>query len=178
MPVPRPAPQLILNLSVLRVPDQRSHSGGPGQSTAFPARAADVRAGSQPHIDQELATTPPGIEGSAMRTPQTRRRSLRTTLTLVALSVTALLAPATFAVASPTHPQAPRAQPGRRGPAGPRRHRKGCFVADERPTVTSAAHHTPDAHTTPADGARRRSTEPSGGCRHPPTLCQRPQIAC
>src|SRR5437588_314014 len=108
MPVPRPAPQLILNLSVLRVPDQRSHSGAPGQSTAFPARAADVGAGSQPHIDQELTTTPPRIEGSAMRTPQTRRRSLQSTLTLVALSVTALLAPATFAVASPTHPQAPR----------------------------------------------------------------------
>src|SRR2546421_21898 len=108
MPVPRPAPQLILNLSVLRVPDQRSHSGAPGQSTAFPARAADVPAGSQPHIDPELATTLPRIEGSAMRTPQPWRRSLQTTLTLVALNVTALLAPATFAVASPTHPQAPR----------------------------------------------------------------------
>ena len=43
-----------------------------------------------------------------MRTYQTPRRSLRTTLALVALGVTALLAPATSAGASPTHPQAPR----------------------------------------------------------------------
>jgi hypothetical protein len=43
-----------------------------------------------------------------MRTSQTPRRSLQRTLTLVALGVTALLAPAVPAVASPTPPQAPR----------------------------------------------------------------------
>jgi hypothetical protein len=43
-----------------------------------------------------------------MTTPQTPHRSLQTTLALAALAVTALLAPATSAVASPTHPQAPR----------------------------------------------------------------------
>jgi hypothetical protein len=43
-----------------------------------------------------------------MRTSQTTRRSLQTTLAVVALGVTALLAPATSAVAAPTHPQAPR----------------------------------------------------------------------
>ncbi len=44
-----------------------------------------------------------------MITSRTPHRSLQTTLTPVALAVTALLAPATSAVASPTHPQAPRA---------------------------------------------------------------------
>ena len=43
-----------------------------------------------------------------MRSNQTPRRPLRTTLALVALGVTALLAPATSGGASPTHPQAPR----------------------------------------------------------------------
>jgi hypothetical protein len=43
-----------------------------------------------------------------MRTSQPPRRSLQTTLALAALGVSALLAPATSAVASPTHPQAPR----------------------------------------------------------------------
>ena len=43
-----------------------------------------------------------------MSTSRTPRRSLQTTLALVALAETALLAPATSAVASPTHPQAPR----------------------------------------------------------------------
>ena len=43
-----------------------------------------------------------------MRTSQTPRRSLQTTLSLVALGVTTLLAPAVPAAASPTHPQAPR----------------------------------------------------------------------
>ena len=43
-----------------------------------------------------------------MSTSQTPRRSLQTTLALVALSVMALLAPATYAIASPAHPQAPR----------------------------------------------------------------------
>lgn len=44
-----------------------------------------------------------------MRTSQTPRRSLQTTVALVALGVGAVLAPTTSAVASPTHPQAPRA---------------------------------------------------------------------
>jgi hypothetical protein len=43
-----------------------------------------------------------------MSIPQTPRRSLQRTLALLALGVTALLTPATSAVASPTHPQAPR----------------------------------------------------------------------
>jgi hypothetical protein len=43
-----------------------------------------------------------------MSTSGTTRRPLQTPLTLVALAVAALLAPATSAVASPTHPQAPR----------------------------------------------------------------------
>jgi hypothetical protein len=43
-----------------------------------------------------------------MSISQTPRRSLQTTLELVALGVTALLAPATSAVASPTHLQPPR----------------------------------------------------------------------
>jgi hypothetical protein len=43
-----------------------------------------------------------------MRISQTHRRSLQTTLAFVALGVTALLAPATSAIASPTHPQPPR----------------------------------------------------------------------
>jgi hypothetical protein len=43
-----------------------------------------------------------------MRTSQTPRRSLQTSLVLAAVGVTALLAPATSAVASPTHSQAPR----------------------------------------------------------------------
>jgi hypothetical protein len=43
-----------------------------------------------------------------MRTSQIPRRSLQATLALVALGVTTLLAPATSAIASPTHPQAPR----------------------------------------------------------------------
>ena len=43
-----------------------------------------------------------------MRTSQTPRRSLQTTVALAALGVSALLAPATSAIASPTHPQAPR----------------------------------------------------------------------
>jgi hypothetical protein len=43
-----------------------------------------------------------------MRTSQTPRRFLQTTLALVALGVPALLAPATSAVAPPTHPRAPR----------------------------------------------------------------------
>jgi hypothetical protein len=43
-----------------------------------------------------------------MRTSQILRRSLRATLAVVALGVTTLLAPATPAIASPTHPQAPR----------------------------------------------------------------------
>ena len=43
-----------------------------------------------------------------MTTSRTPRRSLQTTLALAALAVTALLAPATSAVASPTYPQAPR----------------------------------------------------------------------
>lgn len=43
-----------------------------------------------------------------MSTSRTPHRSLRTTLALVALAVTAVLAPATTALASPTHPQAPR----------------------------------------------------------------------
>jgi hypothetical protein len=41
-----------------------------------------------------------------MKTSQTR--SLQTSLALVAVGVTALLAPATSAVAAPTHPQVPR----------------------------------------------------------------------
>jgi hypothetical protein len=44
-----------------------------------------------------------------MTTSRTSRRPLQTTLALAALAVTALLAPATSAVASPTHQQAPRA---------------------------------------------------------------------
>jgi hypothetical protein len=43
-----------------------------------------------------------------MRTSQTPRRYLQPTLALAALGVSALLAPATSAIASPTHPQAPR----------------------------------------------------------------------
>jgi hypothetical protein len=43
-----------------------------------------------------------------MSTSQTPHRPLQTTLALVALAATAVLAPATTAVASPTHPQAPR----------------------------------------------------------------------
>jgi hypothetical protein len=43
-----------------------------------------------------------------MSTSRTPRRSLQTTLALMTLAVTALLAPITSAVASPTHPQAPR----------------------------------------------------------------------
>ena len=43
-----------------------------------------------------------------MSTSRTPRRSLQTTLALLALGVTALLVPATSAVASPTHPQVPR----------------------------------------------------------------------
>jgi hypothetical protein len=43
-----------------------------------------------------------------VRTSQTPRRSLQTTLSLVALAVTALLVPAVPAVVSPTHPQVPR----------------------------------------------------------------------
>ena len=43
-----------------------------------------------------------------MSTSQTPHRSLQTTLALGALAVTALLAPATTAVASPSYPQAPR----------------------------------------------------------------------
>jgi hypothetical protein len=43
-----------------------------------------------------------------MSTSRTPHRSLQTTLALVAVAVTALLAPVTTAVASPTHPQAPR----------------------------------------------------------------------
>jgi hypothetical protein len=43
-----------------------------------------------------------------MRTSETPRRSPQTTLALGALSVTALLAPATSAVASRTYPRAPR----------------------------------------------------------------------
>jgi hypothetical protein len=43
-----------------------------------------------------------------MSTSRTPRRSLQTALALVALAVTALLAPATSAVASPTYVQAPR----------------------------------------------------------------------
>src|ERR1700680_3151429 len=109
MPVPRSAPRLILNLSVPAVHDQGSHSCALDPPTALPAWAANVRAGSPPPVDQDLATThPPRIEGSAMRPSQTPRRSLQTTLAVVALGVTALLAPATSAVASPTHPQAPR----------------------------------------------------------------------
>jgi hypothetical protein len=42
-----------------------------------------------------------------MSTSRTPHRSLQTTLALVALAVTALLAPITSAVASPTHPQVP-----------------------------------------------------------------------
>ncbi len=45
-------------------------------------------------------------------TSHTPRRPLQTTLALGALGVTALLAPATSAVASPTHPQLPRAAHG------------------------------------------------------------------
>jgi hypothetical protein len=43
-----------------------------------------------------------------MTTSPTSRRSLQTTLALAALAATALLAPTTSAVASPTHAQAPR----------------------------------------------------------------------
>jgi hypothetical protein len=43
-----------------------------------------------------------------MITSPTPRRPLQSTLALVALTVTAVLAPVTSAVASPTHPQAPR----------------------------------------------------------------------
>ena len=43
-----------------------------------------------------------------MRTSQTFRRSLQTSLVLAAVGVTALLAPAMSAVASPTHSQGPR----------------------------------------------------------------------
>lgn len=43
-----------------------------------------------------------------MSTSQTPHRSLQATLALAALAVTALLAPATSVVASPTRPQAPR----------------------------------------------------------------------
>src|ERR1700730_11576748 len=108
MPVPRSPPRVILNLSVPEVPDQRSHSVALDPPTVFLARAADVRAGNPPHVDQDLATDPPRIEGSAMRTSQTPRRFLQPTLALVALGVPALLAPAASAVAPPTHPQAPR----------------------------------------------------------------------
>jgi hypothetical protein len=50
----------------------------------------------------------PRLKGTQMRTSQTPRRSLQATLALVALGVTTLLAPATSAIASSTHPQAPR----------------------------------------------------------------------
>jgi hypothetical protein len=43
-----------------------------------------------------------------MSTSPTHRRSLQMNLALAGLAATALLAPATSAVASPTHPQAPR----------------------------------------------------------------------
>jgi hypothetical protein len=43
-----------------------------------------------------------------MNASQAPRRPLQTTLALLAMGVTALLAPATSAVASPTHPQVPR----------------------------------------------------------------------
>jgi hypothetical protein len=43
-----------------------------------------------------------------MTTSRTPHRFLQTTLALAALTVTSLLAPATSAVASPTHSQAPR----------------------------------------------------------------------
>lgn len=59
-------------------------------------------------IRTSLPNHPPRIEGSAMRTSQTPRRPLQTTLALVALGVTGLLAPATSAVGSPTPPQVPR----------------------------------------------------------------------
>jgi hypothetical protein len=43
-----------------------------------------------------------------MSISDTPRRPLQTTVALMALGVTAVLAPATSAVASPTHPQVPR----------------------------------------------------------------------
>jgi hypothetical protein len=43
-----------------------------------------------------------------MRISQPPRRSLQSTLALAALGVSALLAPAASAIASPAHPQAPR----------------------------------------------------------------------
>jgi hypothetical protein len=47
-----------------------------------------------------------------MTASPTPRRPLQTTMALAALAVTALLAPATSAVASPTHAQAPRVAHG------------------------------------------------------------------
>lgn len=57
---------------------------------------------------RSLLPHPSRFEGSAMSTSRTRRRSLQSTLALVAIGVSALLAPATSAAASPTHPQMPR----------------------------------------------------------------------